>query len=597
MPIPFPNNNTNWEAAGRPMIFTTNARAFTPIVTDGVTTPTLTITEPATDSQQVTLACSAFATFGTVGNQTRQTYRTFEPDGTVKETFVQNADFGNQVITAFGNETAANYDVGVPNVIGTGTTTSQGTTWPATSTAAPTYTATCAQAAADSTNTVNNSFVSEQSTAVSFDCGNVHEAVTFNGVGDTADETPTFNINAPTSVVGATHTATRWKLWQQTSAGFEGDSPDDDPRSTAVFNNGADCDLTFTEGAGLTSVTFPNDIPLVDDDDTTYTIGVQCTFELDGETFRSPYVLQQFDRLVGIQVFLSADGNGTATNNQIDLDDVFTAVQLADALPKRLTIPDGAVIGSDDTATPALTVTSANTINGEIQIVNNGLIIGMGGAGGQDGVDEGRGQAGGTAISVLIDCVIRNNGTISGGGGGGGLGGQGGNAGTTTTFGSAGCCAVQFGCDCSCDRGCTQYDTAARCVAGCSDCGAHPDGVSCGGYRKGTCTTCEASTVLVGGDGGDGGAGSGYNADDPTTPTGAVDGAAGDTGADDTGDGGSGGNGAGAGNAGATGDTGENGATTDGVDGAEGGAAGNSINSNDNTVTLTNDGTINGPQI
>ena len=321
MPIPFPNNNTNWEAAGRPMIFTTNARAFTPIVTDGVTTPTLTITEPTVENQLVLLSCSEFATFGNVGNQTRQTYRTFEPNGDIKNTFVQTENFGNVTISLFGNQTAANYDVGVPNVIGTGATNSQGTTWPPTSTAAPTYSATCAQAAADSTNTVNNSFVSDQSDAVDFQIGNVHEPVTTNNVTDTGDLTPTFNINTPTSVCGATHSATRWKLWQQASAGFEGDSPTDDPRTTAVFNNGADCDLTFTEGDGLTQVTFPNNLELVDDNDTVYTLGVQCTFTLDGETFRSPYVLTQFTLQAAINVNIVAANNGTATNNQIDLDD------------------------------------------------------------------------------------------------------------------------------------------------------------------------------------------------------------------------------------------------------------------------------------
>ena len=597
MPIPFPINNTNWEAPGRPMIFTTNARAYTPIVTDGVTTPTLTITEPTVDNQFVLLSASAFDTFGDVGNQTRQTYRTFEPDGTVKQTIVQTESFGNVTITNFGNQTEAAYDVGVPNVIGTGATNSQGTTWPATSTAAPTYSATCAQAAADSTNTVNNSFVSDQSDAVNFQVGNVHEPVTTNGVNDTGDLTPTFNINTPTSVCGATHSATRWKLWQQTSAGFEGDSPTDDPRTTDVFNNGADCDLTFTEGDGLTQLTFPNNLELVDDNDTTYTLGVQCTFTLDGETFRSPYVLAQFTLQAAINVNIVAANNGTATNNQIDLDDVFTAAQLADPLNKRITVEEGAVIGSDDTAVPALTLTTANTFNGVLQIRNNGLIIGMGGAGGVDGTDEGEGQDGGDAISSQMDVVITNNGTISGGGGGGGLGGQGGNAGTTTTYGGAGCCAIQFGCDCGCDRGCKQYDAAARCVSGCANCGAHPDGVSCGGYQKQTCTTCEASTTQIGGDGGSGGDGSGYNPDDPTTPTGEAAGSAGDAGAGDSGDGGTGGTGGAAGSNGSAGGTGDNGDTTDGVAGAAGGASGNSVQSNGNTVTMTNNGTINGPQV
>jgi hypothetical protein len=87
------------------------------------------------------------------------------------------------------------------------------------------------------------------------------------------------------------------------------------------------------------------------------------------------------------------------------------------------TINSGIYISSNSTATPALTINGS--FPGGVQLTNNGLIIGMGGAGGNtfDGYGPAyNGSAGGGALSVSVATTITNNGTIGGGGGGGGGG-------------------------------------------------------------------------------------------------------------------------------------------------------------------------------
>ena len=94
------------------------------------------------------------------------------------------------------------------------------------------------------------------------------------------------------------------------------------------------------------------------------------------------------------------------------------------------TIANGVYISSNATGTPALTVNGS--FPDGVDLINNGFIIGMGGAGG-DGTNAGEfslsggtaGSAGGLALSVSSAISITNNGTIGGGGGGGG-GGRGG---------------------------------------------------------------------------------------------------------------------------------------------------------------------------
>ena len=87
------------------------------------------------------------------------------------------------------------------------------------------------------------------------------------------------------------------------------------------------------------------------------------------------------------------------------------------------TINSGVYISSNSTGTPALTVNGS--FPGGVELINNGFIVGMGGAGGRGyGVGTGSvGSSGGLALSASSTVSIANNGTVGGGGGGGG-GGQ-----------------------------------------------------------------------------------------------------------------------------------------------------------------------------
>lgn len=83
------------------------------------------------------------------------------------------------------------------------------------------------------------------------------------------------------------------------------------------------------------------------------------------------------------------------------------------------TINSGVWVYSNSTGTPALTV--SGSFPGGAEIINNGNIVGMGGAGGNGANTISAGGAGGTALSVVsVATAVRNNATIAGGGGGGG---------------------------------------------------------------------------------------------------------------------------------------------------------------------------------
>ena len=88
------------------------------------------------------------------------------------------------------------------------------------------------------------------------------------------------------------------------------------------------------------------------------------------------------------------------------------------------TINSGVFISSTSTGTPALTINGS--FPGGVEVINNGVIIGRGGNGGQGGGYSsfpGVGGGGGTGMAVSVSCSFRNNNIISGGGGGGGGGG------------------------------------------------------------------------------------------------------------------------------------------------------------------------------
>lgn len=90
--------------------------------------------------------------------------------------------------------------------------------------------------------------------------------------------------------------------------------------------------------------------------------------------------------------------------------------------PLEAIIASGVIIGATSTSNAALTI-NGSYLNG-VDLVNNGIIVGMGGKGG-DGVisSSSPGLSGGTALTVAAATTITNNGTIAGGGGGGGSGG------------------------------------------------------------------------------------------------------------------------------------------------------------------------------
>lgn len=96
----------------------------------------------------------------------------------------------------------------------------------------------------------------------------------------------------------------------------------------------------------------------------------------------------------------------------------------------NITINSGVIVYSNSTGTPGLTITGA-TAGDVVNLINNGYILGCGGAGGNGGqysavqTNALTGGAGGPALSIGCTLTITNYGTIGGGGGGGG-GGAGG---------------------------------------------------------------------------------------------------------------------------------------------------------------------------
>jgi hypothetical protein len=93
------------------------------------------------------------------------------------------------------------------------------------------------------------------------------------------------------------------------------------------------------------------------------------------------------------------------------------------------TIGTGVYLSSNTTGTPALTI--SGSFPGGVDLINNGFIVGMGGAGGDGrrigggnptGLGGNNGGGGGLALSVSSAVTITNNQTIAGGGGGGGGG-------------------------------------------------------------------------------------------------------------------------------------------------------------------------------
>ena len=91
-----------------------------------------------------------------------------------------------------------------------------------------------------------------------------------------------------------------------------------------------------------------------------------------------------------------------------------------------VTVSPGVTVGSTSTGAYAMLVPSSFSPGDTVTITNNGVIQGMGGAGGpgQFGASNGvPGSVGGNALYVNRPVTIQNNSVIAGGGGGGGAGG------------------------------------------------------------------------------------------------------------------------------------------------------------------------------
>ena len=328
MTAPFPTDDTNWNVPVRPMNFRVANRAYRPLQLNEVTAPTITVAVPTLADNRVLVSFSAMATTGpagTIGNQSSQRTIITRPDNTVILNQRDDTDpFTPVTITNFGNQTADNFNVGSLNQ---GSGTELRVTWPATVLAPVQYSVTGNQGAFDSTNTIPDRFVSGNAAVVNFTAGNAAQALTFDNAPTQGGGQPTFTI-VPQSFVGATHASTNWRVWTGTDD-FTADGSGRNPFTEArAVVNGTTLDQTFTTGAQMTTWQIPEELPLDqngdgDDIDTAYTVGVQASFTLDGETFWTPWLTQTYTRtaaaeLTNVRIMAiggGGGGHGQGTNN------------------------------------------------------------------------------------------------------------------------------------------------------------------------------------------------------------------------------------------------------------------------------------------
>lgn len=92
-------------------------------------------------------------------------------------------------------------------------------------------------------------------------------------------------------------------------------------------------------------------------------------------------------------------------------------------LQATVTINSGIYVSANSTGVYAFDTGASFPAGSSLSLVNNGFIVGMGGAGGRGADAPGSaGAAGGPAVGARVPISITNNGTIAGGGGGGGGG-------------------------------------------------------------------------------------------------------------------------------------------------------------------------------
>lgn len=118
-----------------------------------------------------------------------------------------------------------------------------------------------------------------------------------------------------------------------------------------------------------------------------------------------------------------------------------------DVVEATLTVNAGIYVWSDSTSIAGMSITTLPA-NSTVSLINNGFIMGKGGAGGAapggfTATATADGQPGGPAISLANNIIITNNSYIAGGGGGGaagdwdgGGGGAGGGAGGLGKYGA-----------------------------------------------------------------------------------------------------------------------------------------------------------------
>ena len=121
--------------------------------------------------------------------------------------------------------------------------------------------------------------------------------------------------------------------------------------------------------------------------------------------------------------------------NNLDVSSLFGS-NWTSAVPKRLIINSGVVVGS--TADTLNSLTIPNTLAGTLTIENNGNVYGAGGI-----FNGSNGGVGGNAVRTFTPVTIQNNGNIFAGGGAGGRGGQGGTGSCGSTPGSTIFCPGQ----------------------------------------------------------------------------------------------------------------------------------------------------------
>ena len=172
---------------------------------------------------------------------------------------------------------------------------------------------------------------------------------------------------------------------------------------------------------------------------------------------------------------------------------------LNSTLHLTVTIPSNTTLGSSSPSMSVLNLDGFHDGRDKITLINNGTIVGAGGAygiGGPSGNAGSPGGNGGAALSVSNICTIINSGYIYGGGGGGGGGG----AYHKDNTCQSGCCSF-----CSCN---TQNTCG---ISGqCPSCCGHGAYGPCPGlrlysvYNTGSCCTGSPAADTAGGDGGQG---------------------------------------------------------------------------------------------